>query len=487
MSAPHSTLPARVWAAVTIEAAWTLQVAGVRCTQTSLAEVRRHVLLSLPHDVGEDHADAMTAPLVRDFLARFRERDYRRSLPAEAPRPLKTLWRDAMLEGLDPVGVTVWRLVYSDGLSLEAAEERCRVDRVVLAGAREGLRYGLRELIGEALDARELDELLARLARMPSPDCDGGIAALSAGRDHIERCPRCCRAQRLARAGLLTQQSLRAPPGGWTRERISVLALNLHPEGRHHLPDLCDTFGPAARVVGDDTVFIELDRAPNHVSVLYALAEEGTPSKLHIRGALVRGPGRWHPKGLIGPVARTALTETAARQWGEIDTVGTLPGILPPPPSALPWWGTAAAVALLAGFVGLRALRESPPAPTYPLDPVSFQRVDDAVAGRFDVDDRAYTLVVLDGPSGLEVLHADERPADKGVLATGEGDFYIDAEGRQLLIAASAEPFTGIEDLLALVRSSPRPLDELAARLDTLHDSLEDLVIQPLPPSVDTL
>lgn len=266
-----------------------------------------------------------------------------------------------------------------------------------------------------------------------------------------------------------------------------MLALNLHPDGRHHLGALLETFGAAARPVSDDTVVIDLDCAPNHVSVLYALAEEGTPSKHHVRGALVRGPGRWHARGLIGPVARAALAETCARQWGEIDTVGTLPEILPPPPSATPWWSAAAAATLLAGFAGLQALQAPDVTPTYTLEQVEFHRVEGAVAGRFDVDDRAYTLVVLDGPSGVEVLHADTRRSDKADLATGEGDFYVDAEGRQLLIAASAEPFTGIDELVGLVRATARPLDELVTRLDALHDKRAHLVIQPLPESADTL
>jgi len=481
-SLPPGSPAARLWAAVSIEAAWTLQVSGVRCTPALLHEVRRHVLLSMPKNVSEDHADACTAGLVREFLQRFRGGDYTGAAPPE-PRPLQTIWRDAILEGLDPIGMVVWRLMYGDGLTAEAVEQRCKVDRVVLSSAREGMRCALRSLIddGDELDDARMDRLLSRLSRMPTPDCTGGAEALSASKEHIERCPRCCRALRLGRAGLLKTVDLIAPAKGWTVERISVLALNLHPDGRHHRDALLATFGGAAIPVADDTVVVDLDRTSNHVSMLYALAEEGTPSKHHVRGALVRGPGRWHDRGLIGPVASASINEARARQWGEIDTMGTLPEILPPPPSATPWWGAAALVTLAAAFAGVSALERPKDPPTYPIAEVSFQRTADAVVGRFDVDDAAYTLVVLDGPDGLQVLHVDDKPADKGEIATGVGDYAVSVEGRRLLVASSSEPFLQVEELVTLVRATAQPLDELATRLDALHDRHADLVIQPLP------
>ena len=474
---------ARLWAVVSIEAAWTLQVCGVRCTPALLHEVRRHILLTLPKNASEDRADACTAPLVREFLKRFRGGDYSGDPPAD-PRPLQTIWRDAILEGLDPIGMVVWRLMYGDGLDAEAVEARCKVDRVVLSSAREGMRCALRSLIEDGdgqLDDDELDRLLARLARMPTPDCTGGAEALSASKEHIERCPRCCRAVRLGRAGLLKTSDLVAPAKGWNVERISVLALNLHPDGRHHRDALLDTFGAAAIPVADDTVVVDLDRTSNHVSMLYALAEEGTPSKHHMRGALVRGPGRWHDRGLIGPVARASIGESRSRQWGEIDTVGTLPEILPPPPSATPWWGAAVLVTLAAAFAGVSALERPADPPTYPIEAIVFQQLADTVIGRFDVDDAAYTLVVLDGPEGLTVLHADDLPADKGEIATGVGDYAVTVAGRRLLVASSPEPFVQVEELVTLVRATAQPLDELASRLDALHDKRADLVIQPLP------
>ncbi len=477
----HSNFSARVWAVVTIQVAWELQLLGVRCTPALMREVRRHVLLSLPPRRAEDCADAKTGAYVQEFLSRFRDGDYRRSPSPEPPRALEYRWRDALMEDLDPVGVLVWRLVYGDGWPVEQVETRYNIDRVVLAGAREGLRCALASLLDdESPTASVLDGLLCRLARMPVPECDGGVGAAGAEREHLERCPRCCRAARLIRAGQLRAEDLE-PPASWAREQVSALALNLHPDARQHRKALLETFGAAVISACEDTLLIDLDRVSNHVSMLYALAEEGTPEKHHIRGALVRGPGHWHERGLMGPVAWQALSATRSRQWGEIDTVGTLPEVLPPPPSAAPWWSAAALAALLAIFAGSQAFKDGAIAPTFPLEEVSFERSEQGVQGRFDVDDRAYTLVVVDGPDGLEVLHNDDSPAEKGDIATGEGDFEIAAGGGRLMLAASAKPFEDVEDLVRLVRADPYPLEELAQRLDVLHDSRAALMIQPLP------
>jgi len=474
---------------VSIQAAWDLHLAGLRCSPEITREVRAHVLLSLPASATHETVDVLVEHFVREYLGRVREGRYRASQPPET-RSLRPYWRDAVLRTLDPVGTLAWRLVYGDGLSLEAASVCTRIDRAVLAGAQQGIRCAFRAIISHAAERNDtwVDATLARLARLPAMDCDGGAGALTASREHLERCPRCCRAIRLVRAGRLRPEALAAPPtGARLRDRVGVLALNLHPDGRSHLDCVRATFGRAAIRADEDTVLVDLERASNHVAVLRALAEEGTPPRHWLRGALARGPGRWVGRGLLGPVAHMAVEATRSRSWGEIDTVGALPEPLPEPPSALRWWGAAALCLGAAATAGATIWEPPAPAPSFPLEDVRFERGEAGVAARFDLDDRGYALVVLDGPDGIELLHASATPSDKGELATGQGDYQVNAAGRRLLIATSSRPFEDASALLDLVRVGldplVDPLDELGNRLYALHEGHLDLIVQELPES----
>ena len=476
-----------VWAAVTIRVAWELHRAGLKPTTAVLRDARDHALLSLPAQVNREQAEELATYFTRELIDRVRHGRYRRRPPDREPLRMRPSWRVRLLEILDPVGEVVLRQCYGDGLNVEAVESLTGVDRVVLRSARAGVRDAMRLLIaedGEAegpIDEATLDRVLERVARQPAASCRGGVEVTTAeGRAHAEDCPRCARAIRLMRAGLLSPSDLTYPEDRRPPEQCSVLVLHLHPEARHFRRLLCEHFEGACFRADDDALLIDLDRVENHVGVLYMLAEESTPIRDHIRGAMVRGPGRWTKAGLLGPVASAGVELTRARPWGEVDGVGTLPEPLPEPPSAARWWSAALLFTLLAIAVGLFTLRPERVEPSYPVHAELRSRGEQQVV-RFDTQDFAYVLAVAQTAEGLQVLHNSENAWDKGQFATGQGDYEIDPAGGRLLIATSASPFADLDALLRAAGAAPSPLTDLANRLPANSPDV-DVWIQPRAP-----
>ena len=467
-----------VWAAVTIRVAWELHGAGLRPSPALLDDARQHVLMSLPRSCGRLQAEELAGYFAAEYLERVQQGRYqRRPFDADAliPRPS---WRERLLEGLDPVGEVVLRLVYGDGLTLQAVERLTRVDRVILDGARQGVRSAMRcvmaaDQVERALDQDALDRLLERVARLPAADCQGGLeAARVDGRGHAERCPRCARGVRLIRAGVLSPSEL--TPRASEHQQVGVLALHLHPDARKHRKAVAEAFEPAAIRADEDALLIDLDRVNDHLAVLQQLALEGTPARHQIRGAQLRGEGRWTRAGLIGPVGSAAIEKTRERPWGEIDGCGVLPEPLPEPPGASRWWAAAAVACLAALLAGVFSLREPPREISYPVLG-TVQSADDGLYARFDVADPAYLLVLARSGDQLRVVHASARSWDKAAYATGAGDFDLSVAADELLVATSSRPFSDVSAVLAAA-AGPDAMDRAAERLVVDHEDADILV-----------
>ncbi len=488
-TAHHSSPRDRgLWSAVTLRVAWELYGAGIQPTGHNLEHARDHVLMSLPQKCTRLQAEDLASWFTREFVGRMLEGHYSSAPPPPTPLLPRPSWRHQLIDALDPVGEVVLRLVYGDGVSLEAVERLTRVDRVVLRAAREGVRSALRDALRDdgvnvLLNVEDLDQLLRRVARTPSADCHGGLS-VSAPENwaHAEQCPRCERGVRMVRAGVLSPSEVLPPPDRpiRPRETITVLALHLHPDARYHRRVLVEHLAPGVLRADDDAVLVDLDRIADHVSVLKHLALEGTPRREHIRGALVRGPGRWLATGIIGPVGRAALEATRSRTWGEVDGCGTLPEPLPEPPTAARWWSAALLATLAALLAGLLATQQAEPEPAFPLQAHS-QRIKGDLVTRFDAHDRAQILIVASTPDGLALLHASQSPSDKGQFATGAGDYLVRARVRRLLVATSVEAFDDLDPLLAATAGSDQPLGELAERLVVLHPDADFVIHPPLP------
>jgi len=457
-----------VWSAVTIRVAWELYMAGLKASPATLHEARDHVLLSLPRGASRGTAEELAGVFMGEWLGRVQDGRYRWRPPEADPILPRPSWRERLLEGLDPIGEVVLRLRYGDGLELSEVERVTRVDRVILAGACEGVRSTLRHVMAEddiglvCADIDLLDRLLERVARLPAADCQGGWEASTPdGRLHAERCPRCARAVRLIRAGVLSPSELNPHAAVEATEQASVLALHLHPDARRHRKAVVEAFGPAAVRADDDAVLVDPDRIDDHLAVLSQLCLDGTPERTQIRGALVRGLGRWTRTGLIGPLGAAAVERIRERPWAEVDGCGVLPEKLPEPPSAARWWAGAALAALLALMAGVFALRDAPVEPSFPLL-AEVVRDGAWVDMRVALHEDAYLLVVARQGEELLLVHASDELWDKARYATGEGDYGLAIEADELLIATSAAPF-GDVDLAAA------NLAVLALQLQSTH------------------
>ncbi len=483
---PALSRASRRWATVTIQVAWTLLREGIRPSGPTLHDAREHVLASLPASVPEDQVDPLAAMLTRDFLERARTGRYRmRALPAEIA-PASAAWRRDLLTALDPVGEIVFRLVYGDGRSLEEVEHQRGIDRVILAGSQEGLRSAARALLrGHGVahttwDAAWVDRVLVRLAEVPAEGCQGGVELAAPGsRAHAETCPRCGRGLRLLHGGVLSPGEL-VPPADRPAEEpaVHVLALHLHPEARHVRGELVEAFGDSALRADEDALFIDLSRATAPQLVLTHQAELGRPRREHLRGARLRGSGRFTTHGLLGPVATDALEATRSRSWGEVDGVGPLPEPLPEPPPVARWWMAAVLATMLAVLSGAVAWRTSGPEPVYPLS-VQFARGGGEVQARFDTADQAHLVAIARTGRELEVLFASEQPADKGELGTGEGDYELQVPADALLLATHDQPFEDLAPVLMAVATEADPLLALGRRLRALQPDADVEVQEP--------
>jgi hypothetical protein len=465
-------LSSRRWAAVTIQVAWTLLRQGIRPGGQTLSDAREHVLASLPDSVPDDQLDPLSAQLTRDFVERARTGRYRvRSLASDVA-PACAAWRRGLLTALDPVGEIVFRMIYGDRLSLEEVEHRRGIDRVILAGSQEGLRSATRALLrGHGVahtswDDDWVDQVLVRLAEVPSEDCQGGVEiAAPGGRHHAQHCPRCGRGLRLIHGGMLSPGELVPPADDGARDRVvQILALHLHPEARHCRGELVEAFGACAVRADEDALFVDLSRASSPQLVLAQQAELGRPRREHVRGVRLRGLGRFTGHGVIGPVATDALEATRSRSWGEVDGVGPLPELLPEPPPVARWWMASCLAVMLALLAGMVAWRTSGPEPVHRLS-VEFGSGGGEVQARFDTSDRAHLVVVARTGRALEVLFMSDEPADKGELSTGEGDYSVHVPADQLLLATGSRAFSDLEPLLLAVTTEADPLAALGRRL----------------------
>jgi hypothetical protein len=331
----------------------------------------------------------------------------------------------------------------------------------VIEGLREVMRVEARSRLGTVSGGVAwTDALLGRVATAVGASCPeaGVLVGIAAGREPVSRseqrihahassCPHCARGVRLLRADVLRAAHLEGPQRQEPpSDTVHLMALHLHPHARQHLRGLMGALGHSVLRVGEDSVLVNLARAPDWQDVLAQRARMGLPSRDQIRGAQVRGPGRWTSRVVIGPAAVSVLDLSRARPWGEVDGISALPDPLPPPPSVARWWSLAVAVGTVAVLVGSWALLEREDVAAFPLD----AQVSDgggAVVARFDVDDRAYVNAYTFGPQGVEVQLESASAADKVALATGEGDFELVTLAPGLVIVSAPAPVHDLQQV----------------------------------------
>lgn len=473
----HAPHPTSVHAAVTVRVAWSMMMAGIRIRPSNLQDARDHVLYSLPSAVDADEAEEHTDGLVEDYLNRVKGgRLQHRTRPGGGDLVLHAGLRARLVDALDPVSDAVLRLHYGDGMPLEQVERTAAIDGSALMAAQEGLRMSARDLlVGEGFSGpwtdTRLDAALRRLANMALPGCPEPLELLADhNRAHVDDCPRCSRAVRLIRGGVIAPSDLLSPTQAGPKPEVLIGALILHPDARRVRRKLERVMGPGAVRAGPDVWLMSKDELAQMGPGIRSLVSDGVLPRHHLRGAVVRGPGRWSGPVLLGPTAIEAIESARARPWSEIDTLGELPPPRPTPPKATRWWLTAAVFVALATGAGIETFQPQPKQPDVPIE-ASFTPAEDGWEITFDMADLAVLDVVALGTEGLTIVHGNVR-SSRGQWATGGGAYRLYVPDPYVALIASSAGLTDLGAMVEAARSSPTPLETLESQLRLAHPTV---------------
>jgi len=416
----------RFWTALTIRVAWELVRMGVRPKGSTLREAREHALWLVPQDAGLAEAEAIAGAAAKDFADRLKG-NYRPWRPDPDLHILPSPhWRKAVHAAAEPVHDLVFRLHYADGLSLEEMEQSTRINRSTLRTAREAVRELVRSVTQQDgihtddWDIARFDRFIARVASAAGDACPGpwGLGT-EGGKAHAESCPRCSRALRLMRGGYLSSTELQPPEDRCLpTNAVDLVCVMISPEARRHQKLISRTFGEHLRAVTEEVFFLNGSQIPDLEERLVALAENNTPPASQMRVVRRSLPGRWGRYAVLGPATDWLQTEVQGMTWGEVAGINPLPEPLPAPPSSAQWWVAAAGVALLAGLLGMWVFR-----PGYDGQSVMAQRTESGLVFQAAIDAHV-DVWALQGMNIVPLFHS-RSPADKGVLATGDGRYVV--------------------------------------------------------------
>ena len=463
----------RHWSALTITVAWELARAATRVRPPLLHAAREHVAWRLAANASLAETEAVAAVATREFLAR-RKGNYARWTPDPdvdiLPDPR---WREAVIATSTPLHEAVFRLHFGDGVPLEELAPRLKVDVSWLRPAREAVRELVRVIVAEdgvpteGWEPARVDRLVSRVALAAGDRCPGpGGLGTDIGRAHGESCPRCGRALRLIREGVLATGDLFAPDASMPPANTTLTLLQVHAEARKHLAELVRVLPGAVRVA-DDQLMYAGDEALD--VALRDLAEAATPARTQLRLVRASVPGRIVDGVVIGRAYDSLQEAVQLLPWGEARGVAALPEPLPPPPSAARWWATAALLASLAMVAAVAAMQAREPGPLFVV-----RASRDATGVTFDTDDSAFVDVLAIAPDRAEVVFHSATPADKASLVTGDGRYHAEVDARPLLVVASP---TRIEDA-AIVVAAARDVDDARVRLHSRYPEAAIVVIR---------
>ena len=449
-----------VWTAVTVRTAWTLMMNGIRVSPTVLA------------------AEHRAGPLTVEYLGRVAGDPVRR-LDTDTPDldMVHEGWRLGLKASLDPTADTVLRLHFGDGMDLGAVESTAAVHRDGLESSKSTLRRLVRTMAESAgVPAQrwpdsKVDQLLTRLANTAEPGCPEPMDVLSEhNRVHVDACPRCSRAVRLIRGGVIAPSDLVAAAEEPEAPQVDVAVLLLHPDSRRAQKKLAKLLGPGPTRVAPDAWLMSKAELNTAKEAIHRLVADGVLPRHHLRGAVVNGRGRWTGSVLLGPVAVQAIEAARARPWAEIDTLGELPPPRPAPPSPARWWAVAGLLGLVAIASGVSVLGPREATPDAPIQ-AHFLSVEDGWEITFDADDLAVIDVVSLTPQGPAIVHRSVGSA-RGQWATGDGSYRVYVPDQTVAILASQHGVPDLPSLIERVRSNPAPMQALEAQVRSTNPTV---------------
>lgn len=468
-----------LWVPITIRIAWELTIQGVSFGPEVLHVARMHVLSSLPAVTDVVVAERLAIFYTREFIERLNGEAYvSPSIDEDHTMEIPAAWRETLEKRANSIGKQVFCERYRDGFSLQEVASECNITVAKAKKVRFKLhqfvyRVLLRFNMDDPIDAERaqqewprarVEQLLTYMALLPKTKEIDCALLLSSEGAALRSCPRLHHAYILIRDGVLAPEDLDVPkhiPNVYGEE--SLLALQLNAKGARYAKTLNKALKEISISVRGHVWLISADDISDFESIVHDLAEEGTPARDLLRGAIGHGVGFWSDDGVFGPLPTRVISLMRSRPWGEIDGVAKLPEPIPPPKKPIKTWMAAIALFLFSVSFLQWVLSINLQEAQYPITVSSQARVND-VALRFDVHDMAVLHVISFHQGTFQVLHAN-LIQEKGLLATKDGRYFVRASVDQLVVVSTPNKMENWDSVLEGVSFQEDPLASLTERI----------------------
>jgi len=204
----------------------------------------------------------------------------------------------------------------------------------------------------------------------------------------------------------------------------------------------------------------------SRVDRIKELCGEGAPPRHKLRGATLRGEGRWNKGVALGPLPVRVVEKARSRPWGDLAPGCELPAPLPPPPKPTGWWALAATVAVSCGLMVLWMLMSSAPISVTPVD-LSVKMSDGIWDLNFDTDDLATVDIIALRSGKLQLVHHNVT-LGKGEWSSGHGRYNVVVAGEGAIVLSSPHGIDSIEMMLDAASNDPKPMLSFKDRVATL-------------------
>ena len=467
-----------LWVPLTIRIAWELHSQGIGFGVEILQMAQNHVFSSLSSGVDIVHAERLAIIYTKEFIERLNGEAYvSPNIDDDVYMDVPLSWRELLERRASAVGKQVFYEHYRDGYSLQEVSAQLNLSSTKVKKVRNQLhqfvyrallKYDMEDQVIREQAKQEwpfgrVEQLLVHLALVPKTteiDCD---ILLSPEGTALRACPRLHHAYTLLKEGVISPEDLTVPQKLPIRcMEQHVLALQLNSEGRKFAKTLRNSLDDISLSIKGDIWFVSSDDLPALNEILHDLAEDGTPPRQMLRGAVAHGLGLWSDDAIFGPVSTAAITLMRSRSWGDIDGISKLPEPIPPPKKPIKTWMAAVALFVLS-TVFLQWALTSGEHTHYPIEAQSQARVQD-VSIRFDVDDMAVLHVLSFSSAGFQVLHSN-LIHEKGMLATKDGRYFLRASVDRLVVVSTPHEIENWDSLLEGVSLQGDPMASLTERI----------------------
>ena len=467
-----------LWVPLTIRIAWELHSQGIGFGVEILQMAQNHVFSSLPPNLNIVHAERLAVIYTKEFIERLNGEAYvSPKIDDDLYMDVPLAWRDLLERRANTVGKQVFYEHYRDGFSLQEVSAQLNLSSTKVKKVRNQLhqfvyrallKYDMEDQIAREKAQQEwpfmrIEQLLVYLALVPKTSEIDCFLLLSPEGIALRDCPRLHHAYTLLKEGLISPEDLSVPTDLPIRStEQNILALQLNPEGRKFSKTLRNALHDISLCIKGDIWFVSSDDLPALNEILHELAEEGTPPRQMLRGAVAHGVGLWSDDAIFGPVSTAAITLMRSRSWGDIDGISKLPEPIPPPKKPVKTWIAAVAFFILSTMFLQWALTSGGHT-RYPIIADSQARIQD-VSIRFDIEDMAVLHVLSFSSAGFQVLHSN-LIHEKGMLATKDGRYFVRASVDRLIVVSTPHEIENWDSLLEGVSLQGDPMASLTERV----------------------